>query len=342
MKVLLTSDIHDNLVAVERMRAQETNQFDAVIIAGDIGSYKAQEIFDVFSSFECPVLYVYGNWDHKLEYDTSFGANCHHLHLNPFSLGDIAFVGFSGCTASWGRNPFAVHLRQEIDDQHPGIVSELRAARSHQEQVTSVIEVEYASALEELMASSSRKPSRTKIAVLDERRRVKLYAAGDEVARLKNSDAFSRYENDLSGVTVAAQNLNRTALADLLKGTNRQVSRAVVVTHDRLSKTQEGFSSVPVFLFGHRHGFNETNFQGAQYVNVSVLDNRLLLRSRAVADARRTREFKNLNTGNYGVMEWTPQLGFTFRRVGLEIDPSWQDEWEVEKDFRKPGAPFLA
>jgi Calcineurin-like phosphoesterase superfamily domain len=342
MKILLASDIHDNLVAVERMRTQETNQFDAVLIAGDIGSYKAQEIFDVFSSFECPVLYVYGNWDYKLEYEMSFGANCHHLHLSPFSVGDIAFVGFSGCTANWGRNPFAVHLRQEIDSQHPGIVSELSAGRSHQDQAKSVIEAEYASALEELMVSCRRKPSRAKIAVLDERRRVKLSAIVDDVAKLKESEAFSRYENDLSRVTVAAQNLNRAALADLIKGTDRQVSRTVVVTHDRLSKTQEGFCGVPVFLFGHRHGFNETNFQGAQYVNVSVLDNRLLLRSRAIVGARRKREFKNLNTGNYGVMEWTPQLGFTFRRANLEIDPSWQDEWEVEEDFQKPGAPFLA
>lgn len=342
MKILLASDIHDNLIAVERMRAQEPNQFDAVIIAGDIGSYKAREIFDVFSSFECPVLYVYGNWDHKLEYDTSFGANCHHLHLNPFWLGDIAFVGFSGCTASWGRNPFAVHLRQEIDGQHPGIVSELSAARSHQDQVTSVIEAEYASALEELMASSRRKPSRAKIAVLDERRREKLSAVVDDVARLQKSDAFSRYDNDLSGVTVAAQNLNRTALADLLKEADWRVSRTVVVTHDRLSKTQEGFSGVPVFLFGHRHGFVETTFQGAQYVNVSVLDNRLLLRSRAIAAGKRKREYRNLNTGNYGVMEWTPKLGFEFRRVYLEVDPRWQDEWEVEDDFQMPGAPFLA
>jgi len=37
MKLLALSDIHSNLIAVRKMRAQERNVFDAIVIAGDLG-----------------------------------------------------------------------------------------------------------------------------------------------------------------------------------------------------------------------------------------------------------------------------------------------------------------
>ncbi|MDO1582460.1 metallophosphoesterase family protein [Rhizobium oryzicola] len=342
MKILLASDIHDNLVAAKRMRSQETDQYDALIIAGDIGSNNTKEIFDVFSSFKCPVLYVYGNWDHGLDYDKSFGVNCYHLHLNPFALGDLRIVGFSGCTAGWGKNPVAVRLRQEVEDGHTTVISELNAARFIREHAISVIEAEYTAALQDLMSGSRRKPSQAKVDALDKRRRKQLDAVIDDSNKIEKSDEFNRYQHDLLSVSATAQAVNRAALSDVVQTSEWANSRTIVVTHDRLSKTQNDFPGIPLFLFGHRHGFNETSFQGSQYVNVSVLDKRLLMRSRAIAAGKRKQEYKNLNTGNYGVMEWTRQRGFAFRRVDLEVDPRWQDEWEVVDNFQKPGAPFLA
>ena len=64
MRVLALSDIQNDLVAVRKMRAQEIrNAFDAIVVAGDIGGEQEQDIFKILSTFRCPVLYVYGNWD---------------------------------------------------------------------------------------------------------------------------------------------------------------------------------------------------------------------------------------------------------------------------------------
>jgi len=110
IKLLVLSDIHNNLVAVRRMRDREPNAFDAVVVAGDIGSACAPRFFEILSTFKCPVLYVYGNWDHELEYGTAFAGDAHHLHLNVVEIGGYFFTGFSGCPTKWGKNPIALKL----------------------------------------------------------------------------------------------------------------------------------------------------------------------------------------------------------------------------------------
>lgn len=107
MKLLAFSDIHENLVAVRKMRAAERNDYDAIVAVGDIGSECAAKFFKVLSTFNCPIFYVFGNWDRKLSYSNSYGKNCHLVHLNIFDLGGIFITGFSGCPANWGRNPIA-------------------------------------------------------------------------------------------------------------------------------------------------------------------------------------------------------------------------------------------
>jgi predicted phosphodiesterase len=93
VKLLACSDIHNNVKAVRKLRALETNDFDAVIVAGDIGSQSAGEVFEVLQTFECPVLYVFGNWDHRLEYRQEFGQRCHHVHLSPCDIDALSVVG---------------------------------------------------------------------------------------------------------------------------------------------------------------------------------------------------------------------------------------------------------
>jgi predicted phosphodiesterase len=66
MTSLAFSDIHHNLEAVRKLRASEANSFDAVVVAGDIGSESANKFFKILSTFNCPVLYVFGNGDHEL------------------------------------------------------------------------------------------------------------------------------------------------------------------------------------------------------------------------------------------------------------------------------------
>src|SRR5580692_7142348 len=81
MKVLAFSDIHHNLVAVRKLRAFQSNSFDAIIVAGDIGNEAAVEFFKILSSFKCPILYVFGNWDHSLSYRKKFWPK---YSLGPF------------------------------------------------------------------------------------------------------------------------------------------------------------------------------------------------------------------------------------------------------------------
>ncbi len=107
MRLLAFSDIHHNLAAVRKLRASEANSFDTIVVAGDIGSESADEFFKILSTFKCPVLYVFGNWDHELSYSKVYGDNCHLIHSDVVTIGDLHFTGFSGCPTNWGKNPIA-------------------------------------------------------------------------------------------------------------------------------------------------------------------------------------------------------------------------------------------
>src|SRR5829696_5207817 len=77
MRILAISDLHNNVACIQKLPAQEDNNFNVIALAGDIGSHRADEIFNVLKTFKCPVVYVYGNWDHRLTRSLSFGRKCH-------------------------------------------------------------------------------------------------------------------------------------------------------------------------------------------------------------------------------------------------------------------------
>ena len=118
MRLLALSDIHNNLVAVRRLRALETNSFDAIAVAGDLGSEAARPLLTILATFKCPVLYVYGNWDHKIEYSPSLVPGCQLIHQTVVTIDSLNFTGFSGCPTKWGLNPAAVRLGAEQDATH--------------------------------------------------------------------------------------------------------------------------------------------------------------------------------------------------------------------------------
>jgi predicted phosphodiesterase len=110
MRLLAISDIHNNLVAARRMRALERNDFDAIVVAGDLGSAAAPKLLELLASFKCPVLYVYGNWDAELGYVDAPFPDFHLINLNVVTVGGFHFSGFSGCPTNWGKNPVARKL----------------------------------------------------------------------------------------------------------------------------------------------------------------------------------------------------------------------------------------
>jgi len=123
MRILAISDIHDNVEAVRRLRILESNRFDAIVSAGDFGSNSITEMMGILSTFNCPVLYVLGNWDWKVDYETRFTSNTHHLHMTPVRVGGLSFIGYSGCDAQWGRNPIAAAEQKKLLERHPSFVS---------------------------------------------------------------------------------------------------------------------------------------------------------------------------------------------------------------------------
>ena len=129
MRLLAFSDIHHNLVAVRKLRASEKNRFDAIIVAGDIGNESAAEFFRILATFECRVMYVYGNWDNKLDYESSFGPRCHLIHSNVITIGDISLTGFSGCPTDWGKNPVARSVYGRIESENQNVVDALKDGR---------------------------------------------------------------------------------------------------------------------------------------------------------------------------------------------------------------------
>jgi predicted phosphodiesterase len=126
VKLLAFSDIHNNLVAVRKLRAMEQNSFDAIVVAGDIGNACAPEFFRIVATFKCPVVYVYGNWDHELSYRDSFGPCSHLIQSNIVTIGNINFAGFSGCPTNWGKNPMARKIRHRIEIENKAVVNALR------------------------------------------------------------------------------------------------------------------------------------------------------------------------------------------------------------------------
>ena len=126
MRLLAFSDIHNNLVAVRKLRALQKNTFDAIVVAGDIGNASAADCFRILATFKCPVVYVYGNWDHELSYKHYFEPGCHLLQSNVVTIGNINFTGFSGCPTNWGKNPIARKIHRRIEIENRAVVGALR------------------------------------------------------------------------------------------------------------------------------------------------------------------------------------------------------------------------
>jgi hypothetical protein len=51
----------------------------------------------ILDTFGCPVYFVYGNWDNKVEYFSLDRDQHQQIHLNGFNVGDVYLTGFSGC-----------------------------------------------------------------------------------------------------------------------------------------------------------------------------------------------------------------------------------------------------
>jgi hypothetical protein len=74
-----------------------------------------------------------------------------------------------------------------------------------------------------------------------------------------------------------------------------------VVSHYRLTKTQSFLPGVPLFLFGHIHRFEDSIFRGQRFVNVSALDNKVMVAPRGLRRIKRS-DYRLMNDGSYVVI----------------------------------------
>lgn len=316
MRVLATSDIHGNVDAVRKLRKQERNNFDAVVVAGDIGSDEADEIFEIFASFDCPVLYVYGNWDYKLTYDRTFDPRCNHLHLEPFKLGPFTFVGFSGLPTHWGMNPIATRLKQEVDDKHRqviGTLAELEAAEKIAVEKIKAEHDEHVAEIDVRIEDRRRRQYQNEISRLVTQRDRLIYKAAKPVRDIRERKAYKAYLAEHERIFPMILRLNRKALADVVA--RADPSRTIIVTHERLTHVSDDLAGVPLFLFGHRHGFEDRPYRGSRFVNVSALENGLTVRP---VDDPKAKE-RNINVGNYAVIDLDLDQ-ITVTEVKLPVD----------------------
>jgi predicted phosphodiesterase len=134
MRILAISDIHNNVACVRKLRAQERNIFDVIAIPGDIGGERAAEIFSVLNTFCCPIVYVCGNWDHKLTSREPFGERCHLLHFNVVQIGGFFFTGCSWLSEeddALGR----AYWQSRADDYRSRLAEAMRHVTDHQKTI---------------------------------------------------------------------------------------------------------------------------------------------------------------------------------------------------------------
>lgn len=133
MRLLAISDIHNRLECVEELRRREQSEYDALLVAGDIGVDKAGPIFSVLGSFGCPVLYIRGNWDFRMRADAVFGPSVHDISIEPFRAGGWCFAGLSypedSAQASADRARLA-HQVSMLPRERTIVMSHARLARA--------------------------------------------------------------------------------------------------------------------------------------------------------------------------------------------------------------------
>lgn len=305
MRVLALSDIHGRVAAVERLREIETNRFDAVVVAGDIGSEQAPAIMAILATFDCPVLYVYGNWDSQLAYELDFGERCRHLHHRGINVEGLFFTGFSGLPTHWGQNPIAAALEAAVEEKHHAVLTLLSEAEEAYAAAKALTETKRAACLSELAAATTNKKTKAytqRVARTEREAADTLDSQAATVGAVKKSTAYRAYLKDGDKAFANVLHSNRTKLAALVQELGPR--HTIVVTHERLTHTSEDMNGVPLFLLGHRHGYEDKLWGGSRFVNVSALDQLVFVAPKTDDGSpdKRRRSLRIADVGSYVVL----------------------------------------
>jgi len=232
-RILVFSDIHGAVPAVEALTETERSNFDAVVIAGDIGP-RPTAFFRALEPLGCPVFYVYGNWDGHLSYDYVFNKRFVHLHGVIASVGPLQLAGFSGCCSQWGQNPQWRALLDDVEHEHRPVMERLKAAQAANSVVRS--------------------------------------GTDSRADRVRKTRGFGKYAAAWRTAWQEASARNRVEVVERLDKSECDPKHFVFVSHEWLYRLPEDVPGLGAHLFGHRHGFKVSKQRGTTFVNVSALD----------------------------------------------------------------------
>jgi predicted phosphodiesterase len=276
MKLLVFSDIHDNISRVRQIRKLERNIFDAIVIAGDIGSKHLEEFTKILDSFSCPVMMVFGNWDYASDYKTQLSVNCKLLHLNVIKIKDYYFAGFSGCETSWGKNPIYLEEKEKVNIAHSQVLLKLLNARKKVEKNKEKIELRFKEK-SDLMRFNSKDQRKIRfkkrIEELNEEKELALEKTGKAISRVIHSKKYKLYSMEIGECSKIALRRNRDILFKKIIKSKLPVEKLVVITHERLYRfVEEGITPL-LHIYGHVHQYKFNFFRGTHYLNAAAVDN---------------------------------------------------------------------
>jgi Icc-related predicted phosphoesterase len=276
MRLLVLSDIHDNIEHIQLLRAQVQNVYDAVIVAGDIGNSIVQEFYSILDSFECPAFCVYGNWDHDQEYRSVLSQRCKLVHHTIETIGQYVLSGFSGSPTSWGRNPFYLDEQRRLNQKHRDVLALEEAALSIIKSRMAAIEGDYADVLLALDARTedhSHTAYKQKIRDISAKKIRAINRVYTELRKLHKTPAHKAYTVDSASLPKLVLERNRTKLFKLLETSRVPQDKLIVLTHERLYRTAEEGLQPLLHIYGHIHEHSFRTFKGTHYLNAAAIDN---------------------------------------------------------------------
>ncbi len=275
MRILACSDVHGHVEDVVRLRDLESNRFDAVVMAGDMNGLGEQanvagEMLRLLGSFGCPVVFVLGNWDKRIEYCDNLFQPAHHLQAAPVVVEGFCFIGYSGCHEGWGGNPVARECWREVEERHPQVSARLQAIRQAP------------------WSDRTKEEQRT---------------------RLKTTPEWGAYAADVLALRQSVPQRNADQAMAKAAETGVPTCRTVFVSHARTMRLQSRYPGTRLNLFGHLHGFWHTHSAGMDSINVSALDRRRLAMP-AEDPALQPCTYREEHCGTYTVIELTKDAVF--------------------------------
>lgn len=276
MRTLVFSDIHNNIGNIRRLREQEDNVYDSIIVAGDIGSDIESEFYAILDSFKCHAFVVFGNWDSRLEYRNPLSKRCALVHQSIETTSGFYITGFSGCPTSWGSNPIYLELESEHNKKHEQMRSRMEDERQESAKQRRENEIKYCEELEELNTKTPDRrltSYRSRVKRLEKRLARRNANADMMFNKSYRSREYRQYQDESEMLSKHALTLNRRMLFDIIRCSDVPCDKLIIVTHERMFRIAEERVTPLAHISGHVHEFKVTEYKGTCYLNAAAIDN---------------------------------------------------------------------